>query len=182
VERCVEASPEHGLPASVRPLEFLEDEQTGVVDYRVDPAERLEGALDRPPASALVSKVVVGGNRRAPGARDLGDDRVGNRRIAAAAVELEAGVVHDDVGAPHREGARVRRAQPPAGAGDQHRPAVEAEQRRRSGVVIELVTRRHGEDGRRVTLRPLREVAARPSTALGSRGLAAARHASGALS
>ena len=69
------------------------------------------------------------GDRLSSGGADLGDDIVGDRRIASVAVERGADVADHDARAAGREQQRMRPPDPAPAAGDDGDPAL----RRRAG-------------------------------------------------
>ena len=125
MERCVDVHAAQPLPARVGLLELLPDEETRVLDDDVEAAEPLDRALDRSGTARRGLEVLVARDRAAARGLDFRDDGVGEGRVATAAVGLDSGVVHDDPRAVRGEGAGVRRAEAPAGAGDERHAAVE---------------------------------------------------------
>ena len=111
MEGRVDVDAPQPLPARVGLLELLPDEEARVLDDDVEAAEPLDRALDRLRAARRGLEILVAGDRGAVRRLDLGDDGVGERRVAAAAVGLDSGVVHDDLRAVRGEGAGVRRAE-----------------------------------------------------------------------
>ena len=91
--------------------------EPGVVHEHVEAPEAVEGRGDERRGAGPVGDVVAVGDRGAAAGDDLVDDRLRRGEVAAAAVELDAEVVHDHRGALPGQLERVRAGQTPAGAG-----------------------------------------------------------------
>jgi hypothetical protein len=77
-------------------------------------------------AVSIMPDGVIVRDRLAAGGFDLGDDLIGDRAGAAAAVNRAAGVVHHDLGAAGGQQQRVLLAKPRSGAGNDGDAVVES--------------------------------------------------------
>ena len=98
--------------------------EAGVVHHDVEAAEGVERRLHERAGLREVRDVGAVRDRLAAGGADLLDDLVRGSRRAAAAVGLDAEVVHDDLRALARERERVGAAEAAAGAGHDHDASV----------------------------------------------------------
>jgi hypothetical protein len=88
--------------------------------------------LDQRPAGTTHGKVVEGRHRLPAGLHDLRHDRSSDRLIMPTALDVNAGVVHDNVGAPLGEQQGVCAAETTAGPGHERNLPVEPDQPGRS--------------------------------------------------
>src|SRR5207249_1351846 len=122
-----EADGSHAVPQGrVGFLEAREDDETGIVDQRIEPAEARDRKVDETDAGAGILEVLVTGGRGAARGRDLRYDAVGHRRIVPAAILGDARVMHDHRGAARGEQARIGGAEATSGPGDDRHLAIEA--------------------------------------------------------
>src|ERR1041385_8099927 len=99
---------------SVGDVELLPDDETGVLNHGVEAVELRQRFFDEARAGPGLLEVL-----RQRKAADFVCNGLGDGRVAAAAVLLDARVVNDDGGAALGEGPRVGSAEAGAGAGDE---------------------------------------------------------------
>ena len=123
----VDADRDHAVPQGrVGFRQTGEDDQACIVDERIDAPEAIERELDDAPARGCPIEIFVasGGD---PAVRD---DRRGHgirhRRIEAAAILRDAGIVHDHGAAQAGDQPCIGRTQATTGPGDDHDLAVES--------------------------------------------------------
>ena len=96
------------------------------MDQRIDAPEAIERELDHTPAGCCLLEVFVARSGGPALRDDRRNDRIRYRRIEAAAILRDAGVVHDNGGAQARDQPCIGLTQATAGSGDDHDLAVEA--------------------------------------------------------
>ena len=124
-ERALEVHRDHRVPLGLFHVgEHAVAQDAGVVDERVEPAERVDRALDHAARAGEVGDVLAVGDGFAAHRLDLLDDFHRGAERPAVAVHVAAEVVDDDLGALGGVGQRVLAADAPSRSGDDDDAAV----------------------------------------------------------